>query len=247
MSYNVAGIFPNSQCSDWHHDPTSKEKELMRCLLQPGLLQSHPNTRCREPLIFCKRKLFTAYNHQIHCCNKPKEKNKIIPMKETKQSNKLKQIRTRGCDECDPKHVSFQLHILSFSSDSCSQLVLLKTVKRFYLKNTKPWKNHQVSFFVSFICMPLKALKDYNQNLIVISIQFKLKCHLKMFTLALLVLLRRKGNNRYPASIFVPEIYIIHFFWLAKLIWHEQILKHLKIWEYILLLIYYLKLVKQFL
>lgn len=110
--------------------------------------------------------------------------------------------------------VSFQLHILSFSSNSCSQLVLLETVKRFYFKK-KPYLEKDAVFLVcSFLimCMPLK---DYNQNLISnfhpIQIKMSLKigsfCH-SLFSWEARAT-RHFTHNRYPTSILVQEIKFI--------------------------------------
>lgn len=100
-SYSVAGISSNSRCSDWYHDPISKEKESMRHFFHAGLLTTLnlilTLSRCRESLFSSKRKRlwFTSFTAV---------KNKVIPMNEIKPSKEPKcQISTRGSDEWDPK------------------------------------------------------------------------------------------------------------------------------------------------
>lgn len=166
--YSMAGIFPDSQCSDWHHDPVSKEKKLLRHLFQPGLhITSNLSLtlpRCRESLIFWKKTPLAAPSAQIPCWNEPQVKNKVIPGKESKAGTNWN-TRSERADVTDviPNTVSFQLHILSSSTDSCSQLLLLETVKRCYSK--KIYLEKGIGFLSPlFLSHNVHALKDYHQN-----------------------------------------------------------------------------------
>lgn len=132
--YTVAGIFPNSQCLDWHHDPKSIEKELLlRHLFQTGL-RIALNLILTQSLLFSTSENCAQLSHQTHCLNKPKVQNKVIPMKigQSQATNWNTRSEPEEVTNVILNTVSFQLHILSFSSDSCSQLVLLETVRRFY-------------------------------------------------------------------------------------------------------------------
>lgn len=154
--YSVAGIFSDSKCSDWHHDPVSKEKELMRHLFQVGLPVtlnlSLTLPKCRESLIFCKNAPLAAPRAQIPCWNEPEGKNKVIPGKESKAgTNWNNQIRTRGCDECDPKHCFISASHPFFFQWLLLTAALIRNSQEMLFKKYIPWKRHWFSFpFVSF-------------------------------------------------------------------------------------------------
>lgn len=145
-----------------------QREELLRHLSQPGLHNTSNLSltlpRCRESLIFCKKIPLAAPSAQIPCWNEPGVKNKVIPGKESKAGTNWN-TRSERADVTNviPNTVSFQLHILSSSTDSCSQLLLLETVKRCYFKNIYLEKG---TGFLSplFLSHNVHALKDCHQN-----------------------------------------------------------------------------------
>lgn len=145
-----------------------QREELLRHLFQPGLHNtSNPSLtipRCRESLIFCKKTPLAAPSAQIPCWNEPEVRNEVIPGKESKAGTN-RNTRSEGADVTNviPNTVSFQLHILSSSTDSCSQLLLLETVKRCYFKNIY-LKKHTGFLPPFFLSHSVHALKDYHQN-----------------------------------------------------------------------------------
>lgn len=94
--------------------------------------------------------------------------------------------------------VSFQLHILSFSSDSCSQLVLLETVRRFYLKKNikKTLEKDTVFFLLCFFILVCLPLKGYSQNLITNFNPVQIKRSLKNINFVIRCFPKKQGHSQ---------------------------------------------------